>query len=180
MTNQIKVLEAVLACRPNVRQMTEMGNLALHEAVKSKNEHMVELLLHYRALPNQLDGEGNSALHVATEMQEPKMAMILLLSGADPNLKNKEGCSSILLADCYRNKVLLEMFRKFDYSQDDMHIKYTVGSVMADLALYQRDLSLKQGAVKKLLNAHLSNQRDMRLAALPNLTRQASKLTFQT
>lgn len=72
-------------------QDTNSGRVALHHAVESGRQNIVEFLLSHGARVNAQTFAGNTALHTATGRDMDEIVKLLVSKGADVNISNIEG-----------------------------------------------------------------------------------------
>jgi len=90
----------------------------LHEAVKTMNLEVVQLLLKGGALPNATDSSKKTPLHYG--FMNIDILKLLVSYGADPNLKDEEGFTAFGLAS--KAKLPLSVLREYVNLGADIHL----------------------------------------------------------
>ena len=74
------------------------GLTPLHWGVWTRNEKIIEALLHGRSNPNYQNNDGDTPLHWAVRAGEEEILQTLLDGDANPNIRNGEGLTPLYLA----------------------------------------------------------------------------------
>jgi cytohesin len=93
-----RLLEFLLASKPNVNVTNQDGDTPLHWAACANDIEPATLLLAAGASVNAVNAKGQTPLHLASWKQNESMAKLLLDHKADPNLRDKEGQTALALA----------------------------------------------------------------------------------
>ncbi|GKU88527.1 hypothetical protein SLEP1_g2780 [Rubroshorea leprosula] len=125
------VKELVLACPEALREVTALGDTALHLAVKSNSMETVRLLIEelkrvqMTEIVNWKDKDGNTILHLATFRRQHQMLGLLIgegaiVSGVEANAMNSGGFTPkdimdlVLQNGCDVHDIhILQMFQQF-------------------------------------------------------------------
>ncbi|GLU00356.1 hypothetical protein SLE2022_177330 [Rubroshorea leprosula] len=125
------VKELVLACPEALREVTALGDTALHLAVKSNSMETVRLLIEelkrvqMTEIVNWKDKDGNTILHLATFRRQHQMIGLLIgegaiVSGVEANAMNSGGFTPkdimdlVLQNGCDVHDIhILQMFQQF-------------------------------------------------------------------
>ena len=86
-----RILELLLASKPNVNVTNQDGDTPLHWAACATDIEPATLLLAAGANVNAVNAKGQTPLHLVSRKQNEAMAQLLLTHKADPNLRDKEG-----------------------------------------------------------------------------------------
>ncbi|XP_076272280.1 palmitoyltransferase ZDHHC13-like [Rhynchophorus ferrugineus] len=116
---------------PNVRN--HFDKTGLHIAVSAGVEHIVTVLLHYKADPNVVDTYGNTPLSLSLiEHPNDGIAKILMASGANPNYRTMKPHPLFLelCLNCYSKKQLKYVKLLLNYGVD-INIKNNISKQTA-------------------------------------------------
>ena len=101
-TGKLDVAQALIAAGAPVREVyvrimpaPVQGTTPLHEAVRSGNPAMAELLINQGADVNAIPAFGSTALTAAVASGNVDMVRTLVARGANPGLKNLDGISAV-------------------------------------------------------------------------------------
>lgn len=83
----------------------------LHEAVKQRDEELVEMVFSMKAEVNVEDKDGLKPLHAAVQMNQPKRIYLLVKRGAKINTKNAARNSLAQLTEAYDRDEMKDALR---------------------------------------------------------------------
>jgi cytohesin len=96
-----RILELLLASKPNVNVTNQDGDTPLHWAACAADIEPATLLLAAGANVNAVNAKGQTPLHLVSWKQNEAMAQLLLTHKADPNLRDKEGKTPLDVASYF-------------------------------------------------------------------------------
>ena len=117
--NNVRIAQLLLENGVKVNDTMNQGETALHEAIKQRAEHSVEMLLEYGAEVNAKDVYGKTALHLAAKLNYldertmDKIVKLLLHKGADVNDYTNCGETAFQCAIINGNEKLVRLFLEY-------------------------------------------------------------------
>jgi ankyrin repeat protein len=109
------LLKKSAQARKDANWKNEIGQPLLHQAIASKQEAMVRLLLEFGAEANAVNFFDNSSLHAAAEAGAADLVGLLLEHGADPLAENMMGETA---EDLAREKDQLLVLQAFSAARE--------------------------------------------------------------
>eukprot|EP01090_Pellita_catalonica_P008768 TRINITY_DN19838_c0_g1_i1.p1 TRINITY_DN19838_c0_g1~~TRINITY_DN19838_c0_g1_i1.p1 ORF type:complete len:345 (-),score=41.12 TRINITY_DN19838_c0_g1_i1:124-1158(-) len=107
---QLRTVEMLLENSAWTQVCDLEGASPLHYASAQGHVKVAHMLLRYGAHINHVDNEGDSPLHWAVRESKANIVQLLVKSGADIMLQNEDGENPQLLASCFGERSILEIF----------------------------------------------------------------------
>ena len=111
--NRFSTIEYLL--NNNIPQIrSQNGRFPIHEAIKTKQFDLTQLLLQRGADPNCQTDKGDTPLHFAIAIGFDEFCLLLLENGADPDIQNSFGQTSLHVASKFGNIRILNTLLEFN------------------------------------------------------------------
>ncbi len=95
----IEIINLLIKKSSNVNEVGFMCYSPLHEAVKGKDQKVIDILIDNGAIIDRKNCHGSTPLHIAVELNNVNAITKMIDAGANPYLKNNKQESAIELAE---------------------------------------------------------------------------------